>query len=202
MLHGVALVASVLLVVADFSRISYRTIGIGACSDRVDPAVCHTSGHESHAYALLILAPVALVMAWGAVVGRSRAAALALAAIGVTVLVIALAIDLPKLGDRRGLNVGYNAVRAHTGPAFKIELAGGVLLLLVGGLAAMRAGAAAEAPPGATAAERARARRSRRAATAGDPEDADEAERARYQPPPAAPASSDGDEQPETPTPG
>jgi hypothetical protein len=143
-------VAAVLLVVAEFSTISYRTIGIGACSDRVSASVCHTTGHESHSFALLVLAPLALVMGWGAVVGRSRAASVALAAVGVAVLVIALAIDLPKLDDKRGLEVLYAPpVLGHTGSAFKVELTGGVLLLLAGGLALGRTGGSADARAGA-----------------------------------------------------
>lgn len=133
-----ALVAAVLLVVADFSQISYRTIGIGACVDRAGTGVCTTSGHESHAYALVILAPLALLMALGAVAGRSRAAALAVAVVGIVVLVIALAIDLPKLHDKRNLDALYDDVVGHTGSAFKLELVGGVLLLLSGGLALVR----------------------------------------------------------------
>jgi hypothetical protein len=134
----VALVAAVLLVVAEFSEISSRSIGIGACGSRAGSAVCSTSGHESHAYALLILAPVALVMAWGAVVGGSRAASFAVMAVGGAVLVIALLIDLPKLDDRRNLELLYNDVQTHVGTAFRLELVGGVLLLLVGGLGLMR----------------------------------------------------------------
>jgi hypothetical protein len=128
----------VLLVVADFSTISYRSIGIGACPERAGNEVCTTSGHESHAFALVILAPLAVLMAWGAVIGRSRAAAMALGAIGVTVLVIALAIDSPKLDDTRNLEALYDDVTAHTDSGFKIELVGGVLLLLAGGLALVR----------------------------------------------------------------
>jgi hypothetical protein len=136
----------VVLVVADFSTISYRTIGIGACPDRAGASVCSTSGHESHAFALVILAPIGLVMAWGAVVGRSRAAAVALCAVGAAVLVIALAIDLPKLHDRRNLNALYDSVAGHTGSAFKLELVGGVLLVLVGGLALVRPESREERP--------------------------------------------------------
>jgi hypothetical protein len=131
-------------VAADFSEISFRTIGIGACSDRVDPGVCRTYGHDSHSYVLVVVALVALLMAWGAVVGRSRAAAIAVAALGVVVLFIALAVDLPKLDDKRGLDVRYNDVAAHTGTAFRLELVGGVLLLLAGGLALARAGSGDE----------------------------------------------------------
>jgi hypothetical protein len=172
--------------VAEFSTISFRSIGIGACSDRVDAGVCQTLGHESHSFALLILAPVALVMGWGAVVGRSRAAAVAVAAIGVAVLVIALAIDQPKLGDRRNLNIRYNEVQAHTGSAFRVELTAGVLLLLAGGLALVRAGSP---PEPERSRRRGRGERVRRRSP-------DDEERARYQPP------DPEDERPEAPTTG
>ena len=138
LLLALGLAAVVLLVVADLSEISYRTIGIGACDDRAGTGVCTTSGHESHAWALVILAPFALVMVWGAVVGRSRAACIALACVGATVLLIALAIDLPKLDDKRDLDALYDDVVGHAGSAFKIELVAGVLLVLVGGLALVR----------------------------------------------------------------
>jgi hypothetical protein len=126
--------------VAEFSTVSYRTIGIGACADRVGPDKCRTIGHDAHAYSLLILAAVGLVMAWGGVVGRARAAAFATAAIGIAVLVIALALDLPGLDDKRGLEKLYNDVGTHVGNGFRLELLGGVLLLLVGGLAVGRLG--------------------------------------------------------------
>jgi hypothetical protein len=163
----------VVLVVADFSTISYRTIGIGACPDRAGASVCRTTGHESHAFALVILAPIALVMAWGAVAGRSRAAAMSLCVVGAAVLLIALAIDLPKLHDKRNLNALYDAVAGHTGSAFKLELVGGVLLVLVGGLALVRPEGREPRPdsgPGSgsgdeeTAEERRRRRRQERAA--------------------------------------
>ena len=132
------LAGAVLLVIADFSEISYRTIGIGACSNRESPGVCSTVGHSQHGYALVILAVVALPMAWGAGVGRSRAAALALVAIGLTVLGISLLGDLPKEDELRGLDTRYADVQGHLGPAFKIQLAGGILLFLAGGLALAR----------------------------------------------------------------
>src|SRR3954451_3364006 len=146
-LLGLAVVAAVVLVVAEFSTVSYRTIGIGACADRVGPDKCRTIGHDAHAYALVILAVVGLVMAWGAVVGRSRAAAFATAAIGIAVLVIALALDLPSLDDKRGLEKLYNDVGTHAGTGFRLGLVGGVLLLLVGGLAVGRLGEEDEAEP-------------------------------------------------------
>ena len=161
LLLAVALAGVVLLVVADFSTVSYRTIGIGACGSRAtNGGVCRTLGHESHAFALLLLAPLALVMAWGAVVGRSRAAAMALLAVGVVVLLIALAIDLPKIHDKRNLDALYDNVQGHSGTGFKVELVGGVLLILAGGLALGRPEPRPKEP---------RQRRPRESATAGAP---------------------------------
>src|SRR3954468_22661625 len=165
----------VLLVVADLSQISYRTIGIGACVDRAGNGVCTTTGHESHAWALVILAPFALIMVWGAVVGRSRAACVALVCVGAAVLLIALAIDQPKLDDKRGLEALYDDVVGHAGTAFKVELVAGVLLVLVGGLALVRPegrlrlrrarpSGDSSAPNGETAEERRRRRRAEREA--------------------------------------
>jgi hypothetical protein len=137
----VAIAGVVLLVIADVSQISYRTVGGSACdeiSNVTDRAkYCSTSAHESHGIGLLLLVALSLPMAWAAIIGRSRAAAAALAAIGVGALVIALAVDQPKLDDTRGLEVSYDA-KGHTGSAFKVELAGGVLLILAGGLALVR----------------------------------------------------------------
>ena len=159
LLLGLGLAAAVLLVVADLSEISYRTIGIGACVDRAGSGVCTTAGHESHAWALVILSPFVLVMAWGAVIGRSRAAGLALIAIGVAVLLIALAIDLPKLDGKRNLDALYDDVVGHTGSAYRIELVAGVLLILSGGLSLMRERAGARvAAANARRAERRKAR--------------------------------------------
>lgn len=138
-LLALALAAAIVLVVAEFSEISFRTIGIAACDDPESTAICSTTGHESHGYALLILAVLACVMAVGAIVGRSRAAALAVTVIGAAVLAIALGIDQPKLDDTRGLGTRYADVAGHTGGGFKLELIGGVLLILCGGLAMFRA---------------------------------------------------------------
>lgn len=137
-LLALAAAAVGLLVAAEFSTISYRSIGIGACSTRENPGICATPAHAQHGYALVILALVAVLMGWGAIVGRSRAAAVAMIVIGATVLGIALLGDYPKRDERRGLNARYTGVKGHLGPAFKTELAGAALLVLAGGLALAR----------------------------------------------------------------
>ncbi len=57
---------------------------------------------------------------------------------GVAVLGIALLGDLSGPHDTRGLEARYSDVSAKLESGFKLELVGGVLLLLVGGLALVR----------------------------------------------------------------
>lgn len=156
------MVAAALLFVAELSTLSYRTIGQGACSTRVDPEVCTTSGGDAHSYVLWLIALAVLVFAFGAGVGRSRPAAMALAACGVVVLVIALALDMPSLDDLRGLDTRYTDVTAHTGSAFGLEVVGGLLAVAAGLAGLVRRGPAAPPPEGLSASERADVRRRRR----------------------------------------
>jgi len=153
-----------MLFLAELATLSYRTIGIGACSDRVSSGECTTTGGDAHSYALWLLALMVLVLAVGAAVGRSRPAALGVLVAGIAVLVIALLLDLPDLDDTRGIETRYNQVAAHTGAAFPFELVGGVLAVAAGLLAlTRRPGPEREPEPqAATAAERAAARAERR----------------------------------------
>jgi hypothetical protein len=151
-----------MLFLAELATLSYRTIGIGACSDRVNAAECTTSGGDAHSYALWLLALVVLVFALGAAVGNSRPAAVGVLVAGVAVLVIALLLDLPDLDDTRGIETRYNAVAAHTGAAFPFELIGGVLAVAAGLVGLTRAPREPREPTGTTAAERAAARAARR----------------------------------------
>ena len=121
-----------LLFAAEPATLSYRTIGQGACSTRVDPEVCVTTGGDAHSHVLWLIAVAVLVFALGAAAGRSRPASIALAACGVVVLVIALGFDMPKLDETRDLETLYTDVKAHTGGAFRLEIVGGVLAIAAG----------------------------------------------------------------------
>ena len=125
--------SAILLVATELSRLSYRTIGIGGCESRVEnPGVCTTTGGAAHHHIFWLLAIAVLLFGFGAAVGRSRPAAAAVAACGVAVLVVALAIDAPKLNQTRGLEALYTEVHAHTGPAFLLEIVGGMLAVMAG----------------------------------------------------------------------
>jgi hypothetical protein len=118
--------AAILMVATEFSTIQSVRIGdstCGAAEERLRD-ICSTSGGDQHNYALLVLGLFALLLSFGAAVGRSRPAALALLGVGVVVLVIALVLDAPTFDDRRGLEVYYGeaGTRGERGGAFVLEL--------------------------------------------------------------------------------
>jgi hypothetical protein len=136
---ALGLASAVLLFVTELTRLSYRTIGIGACDSRVqNPGVCTTDGGDAHHHIFWLLAAAVLFFAFGAAVGGSRPAGAALAACGTAVLIVAVAIDLPKLDDLRGLDATYTEVAAHTGTGFWLELVGGALAVVAGVLGMRR----------------------------------------------------------------
>jgi hypothetical protein len=132
-LHAVAaalaLVGIALLVVAEYSTVVRVVVGSLQTEKR------SVTGHANHGYALLFLALAAIPFLLLAVRG-ARAAAAALAALGAVTLVIALAIDLPDTRESGQLpeSVTFEDARAKAGPGLGLEIAGGVALLLAGGL--------------------------------------------------------------------
>lgn len=131
------LVAAVLMVVAELS--TYREIETitATCEDLASAELadeCRTSGGEQHGYALLLVAVVALVMAWGAGPGRSRPAAAALAFLGLVVLGIALLGDLPDVDAAGAVSRNFTEAEGVAGPTIPLEISGAVLLLGAGAL--------------------------------------------------------------------
>jgi hypothetical protein len=118
-----------LLVVAEFSVVVRVVVGSLETEKRV------VTGHANHGYALLVVAVAALPMLLGALRG-ARAAAGALVALGIVALVVALAIDLPKTRESGQLaeSASFEDARAQAGPGLVLEIAGGVALVLAGGL--------------------------------------------------------------------
>jgi hypothetical protein len=130
-----AVVGAVLTIAADFATLRSVKVLTASCSDLADPATrgeCVTTGHEEHAYALVLIGIAALAMGWGATVGRSRPAGLALAVLGAAVLVIALATDVPKIHKTGPIGVRFDSARAEAGPGLWMELAGGTILFVTG----------------------------------------------------------------------
>ena len=129
--------AGVLMVVAELS--TYREIETltAACEDLASADLkedCVTSGGEQHGYALVIVALVTWLMAWGAGPGLSRPAAFALVGLGAVVLFIALALDLPDTDVTGAVGRNFDQAKGEAGPAITFEIAAAVALLAAGGL--------------------------------------------------------------------
>ncbi|MEA2222697.1 MAG: hypothetical protein QOH83_1073 [Solirubrobacteraceae bacterium] len=126
---ALALAGVVLLAIAELTTVFEVTVG------SLEVVKRSATGGENHGYALLIIAVVAAAMTLPALRG-ARAPAVALLALGATALVIALAIDLP---DTRGSGqlpeaLAYEDAQARAGTGLGLELAGGALLCVAGGL--------------------------------------------------------------------
>ena len=126
---ALALAAVVLLVIAELTTVFEVTVG------SLEVVKRSSTGGENHGYGLLIIAVAAAAMTLAALRG-ARAAAVALLALGAGALVIALAVDLP---DTRGSGrlpeaLAYENAQARAGTGLGLELAGGGLLCVAGGL--------------------------------------------------------------------
>jgi hypothetical protein len=120
----VAVVACVLLVIAEFSDLN--TVHIGT-TVRAGQEV-----GDNHSHALLILALVAGAMAFGAWSARSRPAAFAVAALGAVAVLIVVAVDGPDTDAKGTFAQNYADVTASAATGFRLELVGAVLLLFAG----------------------------------------------------------------------
>lgn len=138
---ALALVAVVLLVVAEFSTVFEVTVGSLGVVKR------SSTGGEHHGYALLVIGVAAVGMVLWSLGAGGRPAALALVALGVAALVVAFVVDLPdtRASGQLPESLAYENARARAGVGLALEIAGGVLLLVAGGVlaAAGRPGPAA-----------------------------------------------------------
>jgi hypothetical protein len=114
--------ASLLLLLAEFSALYEINV--------ITVTVKTVKGGSHHGYALLVVAIAAALMAFGAVVGRSRPAAVALLVLAVVALVVVFAIDMPDLDETGLYGRDYEQAKASAGTGFWLELVGSVLLLL------------------------------------------------------------------------
>jgi hypothetical protein len=134
----VAIAGSLLMIASEFATLRSVKVLTASCSDLADPSLrgsCVTHGGEEHAYALVLLGIVALLMTWGAVMGRSRPAAFALMAIGAAVVVIALVTDVPDVHKTGVLGDRFDSARAEAGPGLWMEILGGALVFAAGAMA-------------------------------------------------------------------
>jgi hypothetical protein len=121
---GLGLASAIVLVVAELSNLRHTTVITASCHDLAGPdaSKCSATAGQHHSYALLLVALVTLAMAWGAAVGRARAAAVALIALGAAVIVIALAVDRPVTRKVGVLAEDFSGAKEEAGPAITLEL--------------------------------------------------------------------------------
>jgi hypothetical protein len=118
-------------IVAEFSTISYVTVVTATCEDLADPRLadrCRLEGSERHSWAFALLGGFAILMAWGAAVGRSKPAAAALIAVGAVMLGLGFLRDLPETSKTGLIGEAYEAT-AHKGTGLWLELGAGVLMI-------------------------------------------------------------------------
>ena len=131
MFLAVGVAAGIMAIIAEFSTISYVTVLTATCEDLADPRLadrCRLEGSERHSWAFALLGGFAILMAWGAAVGRSKPAAAALVVVGAVLLGLGFIRDLPET-DKTGLIGEAYEATAHKGSGLWLELGAGILMI-------------------------------------------------------------------------
>ena len=133
----IALVAALLLIVAEFSTIASVSVDGESCevlndtnSELADR--CSLSGWERHGGALIVLALLMLGAAVAARRGITREIGAALLAIGAITLGLTLIGDLPVTNDAGAIGNDFDNAVGSAGVGFYLELLGGVLCVAAG----------------------------------------------------------------------
>jgi hypothetical protein len=129
--------AGLLMIVSEFLTVASVDVAHGSCEviNDANPSLadrCSLSGLERHGGAFILIGLLALLMAWGAGVGRSRPAGVALLIAGALVLGIVLVNDLPVTSDTGAIGQDFEGAKAMAGVAFYMELVAGALAVLAG----------------------------------------------------------------------
>jgi hypothetical protein len=139
---GAGVVAALLLIIAELSTLyQVRT--------EASPGPIKSIGTGSHhAYALIPIAALAAVLAYGAWRERSRPALVAIGALGVITLLIALVGDLPDAQATGLISRAGHYVNASSTPkaGLYLETLGAAVLLLAAGLGLMLRGSTPRVP--------------------------------------------------------
>jgi len=142
---ALALVAGLLLIVAEFSTVASVTVDDESCQVLYDtrPELadrCSLSGFERHGGALLLLGLVAVGAGFfSRRPGATASAGAVLLAIGAVTLGLALIGDLPVTNETGAIGLDFDGATASAGFGFYLELIGGVLALLAGVFALLSA---------------------------------------------------------------
>jgi hypothetical protein len=130
MILGCAALGALLLVVAEFTTLfTVHEVGVSAAVRSVT-----TGSHDS--YAMILIAALAVVLAWGAVSTGNRWALVALLAVGIAALLIALISDLPDAqasGTIGSLQAGFKTATNKPSAGLYLETLGAIVLMIGGG---------------------------------------------------------------------
>jgi hypothetical protein len=140
-LGALGFAAGVMLILSEFTHLSYVQTITASCSDLSTSSLrdsCLTVGHESHHFALGLLGLFVIIMTFGAAAGGSRPAAIALVVAGALGLGIALLHDLPNTGKKGEIGIAFAHAEAHKGVGFWLEVVGSSLALACGAAATWR----------------------------------------------------------------
>ncbi len=135
---ALGVVGALLMIAAEFSPMRSVKVLTASCSDLAGPSArdaCVTYGYEEHSYALVLMGVFALLMTWGAALGRSRPAGFALVAIGAAVVAIAFLTDVPDASKTGVIGQRFDSAHAEAGRGLWMEIAGGAAVLAAGVMA-------------------------------------------------------------------
>ena len=118
----IAAAGCVLLVLAEFSTL-YEIRVITVVREATD-------GREHHAYALLVIAVGAALMAYGGIVQGARPAQVGLLVLALAALFVVLAIDYPDVDEEGFTGEAFERAEATPQTGFYLESLGAVLLLI------------------------------------------------------------------------
>jgi hypothetical protein len=127
---GSALLGALLLVVAEFTTLF--TVHVAGASAPVKSV--GTGSHDS--YALILVAALAVLLAWTAVSTGNRWALVALVAVGIAALLIALIGDLPDAqatGTIGSVQTGFKSATDTPSAGLYLETLGAIVLMIAGG---------------------------------------------------------------------
>ena len=132
-----AVLAALLLVIAEFSAVATVDVASGSCEviNDANPELadrCELSGFERNGGSFLLLALLAAAMGVGAGLGGSRPAAIALVVVGVLVLGWSLLVDLPVTDETGAIGRNFEGATASAGAGLTLEIGAGVLLVAAG----------------------------------------------------------------------
>ena len=127
---ALTLLGALLLVVAEFTTLfTVHTVGASAPIKSVS-----TGSHNS--YGMILVAVLAVLLAWAAASTGNRWALVALLAVGIAALLIALVGDLPDAqasGTIGSVQTGFKSASDKASAGLYLETAGAIVLMIAGG---------------------------------------------------------------------